>query len=242
MLLNLCLSSCSVDNSKALKDKDDDWVIHGQFLLTNKTENGWNSKDNKIYEASTMKAIELEELNEIDINLYNTLSNGDLMYLYMIDGEFGTNDVNWDCDVLINDKIYEINGSYAFKIAKCLVKKNNNNKTYTEETWIPDLNINIENLTPNSLYIPSYQDNSLLSDNAVVISGAGLYTVVCAQYSNGDYGLALIKKEDRNGIAYEEKIEEVVEYSGNYIAPIHNPRTDPIEENSEEEIEEDNNE
>ena len=197
------------------------WVAHGQYLLADGTENGWNGKDTAVYEASALKAIALEDVKAIDADLYTALSAKDVKYLYTIDLLFGTNDAGWTTDFLKDGKLYHANGSYAFKIAQCTVDVDGDNKVYAEDQWISDpKTAHAESLTPATMFMPVWQEEAdengfSWASNPVVIGGAGLYTLVIAQYNNASspeqagYGIGLVLKEAKDGIAYEEVVEFV---------------------------------
>lgn len=197
------------------------WVAHGQFLLADGTENAWNGKDTALYEASALKAIAVEDVKAIDNDLYTALSGKDIKYLYTIDLLFGTNDAGWTTNFLKDGKLYRANGSYAFKIAQCTVDVDGDNKVYAEDQWISDpKTAHAESLTPATLFMPVWQEEAdengfSWASNPVVTGGAGLYTLVIAQYNNASspeqagYGIGLVLKEAKDGQAYEEILEYV---------------------------------
>jgi len=206
----------AVDETKVLEDETHAaWVAHGQFLLEDGTENGWNGKDTELYEASALKAISFEELKAIDEDVYNTLKEKDVKYLYTTNLVFGTNKVDWSSNFLKDGQLYKANGSYCFKVAQCTVDVDGDNKVYAEDQWISDpKTAYVEALTPDTVFYPTWQEekdeNGFAWDkNPVVIGGAGLYTLVMAQYNtvsaagNPGYGAALIKKEEKEGVDYE---------------------------------------
>lgn len=224
MLISLaaCSNGGSNGGSKALADDSHAaWVVHGQYLLADGTENGWNGKDTAVYEASSMTAASLDDIKALDEELYNTLSSKDVKYLYTADVLFGTNDAGWTTNALIDGVMYKANGSYAFKVAQCSVDKDGDNTVYAEDQWISDpKTAYAESLTPATLFMPVWQEEAdengfSWASNPVAIGGSGLYTIVCAQYNsvsaagNPGYGIGLVKKEDKDGIAYEQIVEWV---------------------------------
>lgn len=195
------------------------WVAHGQYLLADGTQNGWGGKDTEVYEASALKAIALEDVKAIDEGVFEALSGKDVKFLYATDLIFGTNDAGWSCKFLKDGKLFNANGSYAFKVAQCTVDIDGDNKVYSEDQWISDpKTAYVEALTPDTVFYPAWQEEKdengfSWADNPVVTGGAGLYTVVVAQYANASapdapgYGVALILKEAKDGIPYEEILE-----------------------------------
>jgi len=197
------------------------WVVHGQYLLADGTENGWNGKDTAVYEASTMTAASLDDIKALDAALFEALSSKEVKYLYMTDVIFGTNDAGWTTDALIDGKMFKANGSYAFKVAQCSTDKDGDKVVYAEDQWISDpKTAYAESLTPSTLFMPIWQEEAdengfSWASNPVVTAGPGLYTIVCAQYNavsaagTPGYGIGIVKKEDKDGIAYEEIVEWV---------------------------------
>ena len=218
----LAMAACSQPKPQPLKDDThESWVAHGQFLLADGTANAWNGKDSDLYEKSALTAIALEDVKAIDQSLYDTLSKKEVKYLYKIDLLFGTNDAGWTTDAMIDGKKYHANGSYAFKIAQCSVEADGDTKVYSEDQWISDpKTAHAESLTPATMFMPVWQEEAdengfSWASNPVVIGGSGLYTLVIAQYKNASdpktpgYGIGLVLKEKKEGIAYEEVVEYV---------------------------------
>lgn len=218
LALTMLVSLAACGAGEPLKDEEHAaWVAHGQFLLADGTENGWNGKDTALYEASTLTAIALDEVKKIDKDLYDTLSGKDVKYLYTIDLIFGTNDAGWAAKFLKDGKICSANGSYAFKIAQCNVDVDGENKVYAEEQWISDpKTAYAEALTPDTVFYPTWQEEPdengfAWNMNPVVTGGPGLYTLVIAQYANASapgqpgFGVGLVLKEAKEGIPYEDE-------------------------------------
>ncbi len=193
------------------------WVAHGQFLLADGTQNAWNGKSSDLYEKSALKAISLNDVKAINEELYNTLSSKEIKYLYTIDLIFGTNDATWSTNFLNTEGVlYKANGSYAFKIAQCNADVDGDTKVYAEDQWISDPHTAYaESLTPATVFYPVWQEEVdengfSWASNPVVIGGAGLYTLVIAQYKTVSaagtpgYGVGLVMKEAKEGIDYEE--------------------------------------
>ena len=197
------------------------WVAHGQYLLADGTENSWNGKDTEIYEKSALTATTLDDVKTISEDVYNALSKKEVKYLYKVDLIFGTNDAGWTTNFLKDGVLYRANGSYAFKIAQCTVDVDGDNKVYAEDQWISDpKTAHAESLTPDTLFMPIWQEEAdengfSWASNPVVTGGAGLYTLVIAQYKNASspeqagFGIGLVLKEAKEGIDYEEIVEYV---------------------------------
>ena len=195
------------------------WTAHGNYLLPDGTANNWNGKDSEIYEATALTAIKLEDVKAIDEDLYNALAAKEVKYLYTIDLLLGTNDAGWTTNCLIDGKLFHANGSYALKVAQCTVDIDGSNKVYAEDQWVPDAKTaNAESLTPATLFMPAWQEEKDENGfdwtaNPVAIGGSGVYTLVVAQYTNASspekagYGMGLVLKEAKDGIAYEEIVE-----------------------------------
>ena len=216
VMMVLSMAACA-KKAEPLADKDHAaWVIHGQMLLEDGTENGWNGKDAALYEKSALTAIALDDVKKIDNDLYKALSGKDIKYLYKIDVIFGTNDAGWTSGFLRDGKLGQANGSYCFKIAQCSVDQDGDAKIYAEDQWISDpKTAYAESLTPATLFMPVWQEEEdengfSWASNPVVIGGAGKYTLVIAQYNNASapdkpgFGIGLVLKEAKDGIAYEE--------------------------------------
>ena len=222
VLMVLSMVACGKKAAKPLADEGHQaWVAHGQFLLEDGSENSWNGKDQELYEKSSLTAIAVEDVKAINEDLYKALSGKQVKYLYKIDLIFGTNDAGWTTDFLKDGKLYHANGSYAFKIAQCTIDVDGDTKIYAEDQWISDpKTAYAESLTPDTMFMPVWQEEPdeygfSWASNPVVTGGPGLYTLVIAQYTNASdpsnpgFGIGLVQKEAKDGIAYEE-VQEFV--------------------------------
>ena len=197
------------------------WSILGNQLLPDGTPNGWGDKDSEIFEKSALTAITLEDVKAIDEAVYEALAAKEVKYLYAGDIIVGTNDANWTTKCLIDGKLFKANGSYAIKAGPCTVDIDGDLKVYSVDQYISDpKTAYAEDLTPATLFMPTWQEEKdengfSWADNPVVIGGAGLYTLIVAQYKNASapdqpgFGMALVLKEAKEGIAYEEILEWV---------------------------------
>ena len=217
----LSMTACS-GGGAALKDESHaSWVSHGQFLLADGTENSWNGKSTELYEKSALEAIALKDVKAISEDLYKALEGKEVKYLYKTELIFGTNDAGWTTNFLKDGKLFRANGSYAFKIAQCTVDVDGDNKVYAEDQWISDpKTAYAESLTPDTVWYPIWQEEPdeygfSWASNPVVTGGAGVYTLVIAQYNsvsaagNPGFGVGLVLKEAKDGIAYEEILEYI---------------------------------
>lgn len=194
------------------------WVVHGNNKIGD-LNNDWDSKSNELYEASTMTAVSLNDVAQISEEVATTLKGKDLKHLYTLDVTFGENDASWTTRVMKADgKIYDINGSYAFKVGK--VSYSESLDVYATNQWISDpKTAHAESLTDN-VFVPVWQETPdengfSWSMNPACIGGAGTYTLIAAEYNTAStattpgYGFALVLKEA--GTAATEDVE-VVKY------------------------------
>ena len=211
------MTSCGYDK-KVREDSEATWVMHGQYLLSDgETVNGWNGKTNELYEASKMTATSVAEVAEYAQEVADVLKGKSIKYLYAGEAVFGLNDAGWTANFLIGEDLYQANGSYAFKVARCLYDAAED--VYAEDQWIPDAKkANAESLTPDTFFVPVWQETPdkfgfSWGSNPVVIGGAGKYKMIVAQYTDVSaagvpgYGIAAVKLEDG---AENEKAQKYV--------------------------------
>lgn len=232
--LSACFGAKSTDNSKksessqggqteqVLEDKNSyAWAVHGNHLLADETPNGWNGKDNELYEASKMTAISLAEAKRIDATVGAALESKDVKYLYKYEGIIlGVNDAGWKTNFKMNDKMYKANGSYCFKAVK--LSYDAEEEVYAEEQWIPhDHDGHTEALTSNLWVSPTFAEepdaDGFSWDYNPVAKEAGKFTLIVAEYNAApsatvcNYGIALVKTEEMTGQAFEEIVEFVAD-------------------------------
>ena len=211
------MTSCGYDK-KVKEDSEATWVMHGQYLLSDgETVNDWNGKTNELYEASKMTATSVAEVAEYAQEVADVLKGKSIKYLYAGEAVFGLNDAGWTANFLIGEDLYQANGSYAFKVARCLYDAAED--VYAEDQWIPDPHkANAESLTPDTFFLPVWQETPdrfgfSWTSNPVVIGGAGKYKMIVAQYTDVSaagvpgYGIAAVKLEDG---AENEKAQKYV--------------------------------
>ena len=211
------MTSCGYDK-KVREDSEATWVMHGNYLLSDgETVNGWNGKTNELYEASKMTATSVAEVAEYAQEVADVLKGKSIKYLYAGEAVFGLNDAGWTANFLIGEDLYQANGSYAFKVARCLYDAAE--EVYAEDQWIPDpKTANVESLTPDTYFVPVWQETPdkfgfSWGSNPVVIGGAGKYKMIVAQYTDVSaagvpgYGIAAVKLEDG---AENEKAQKYV--------------------------------
>ncbi len=214
LMMVISFAGCTKKNVP-LEDKTHEcWNALGQYLLADGTANGWADKATEVFEKSNLTAISVEDVKAISEEVYNALKSKDVKYLYTIDLIFGTNDAGWSTGCIIDGKIFKANGSYALKIGQCSSEVDGDVKVYSVDQWISDpKTAHVESLTPATYFVPTWQEEKdangfTWADNPVVIGGAGLYTVVVAQYNTvsskdaAGFGIACIKKEAKEGIEY----------------------------------------
>ena len=109
----------SFDRTKVLADASaHSWVIHGNNMI-GESVNGWADKSNDLYAASAMTTVSVDTVAALDKNLADTLVSKQVVALYTGEVTFGVNDSGWTTRVKKADgKLYDINGSYAFKVGK----------------------------------------------------------------------------------------------------------------------------
>lgn len=176
-------------------------------------EGSWTTTEKNLMEATSLKAV-----GQLDDNLGKKLAAKAPKYLYMAEITMGASGAGWTSFAMENGKRMKLDGTFTVKVI--LGQYDDEDENYTIQQWIPDpKTAHIEALTDN-LFVPIWQealdDNGFSwSDNPVVLSGAGEYYLIIADYGkvsdadNAGYGFALIKKADVEGDGtVEEKVEE----------------------------------
>jgi hypothetical protein len=204
--------SAGGNEDKVLEDTENAaWVLHGNFELSDGTVNGWNGKDNELYEASKMTAISIKEAKAISASVGEKLAAKKVKYLYKYEGaRFGHNDAGWSGKFLDAERnLFQANGSYAFKAAK--VSYDAEEEVYAEQTWMPDPKVSYAESLDGNIFFPRWtetfdEDGFSWAQDNFVRSGAGVYTVIVAQYDNApaypdspNYGFAIVKTGDVEG-------------------------------------------
>lgn len=215
--LVLGLAACGAkaaggNEDKVLEDTENAaWVLHGNFELADETVNGWNGKDNDLYEKSKMTAISLKEAKAISASVGEKLASKKVKYLYKYEGaRFGHNDAGWSGKFLDAERnLFQANGSYAFKAAK--VSYDAEEEVYAEQTWIPDPKVSYAESLDGNMFFPRWtetfdEDGFSWAQDNFVRSGSGVYTVIVAQYDvspaypdTPNYGMAVVKTGDVEG-------------------------------------------
>ena len=213
--LMLGLAACPKGNaneSKVLEDTNNAaWVLHGNFILADgETVNGWNGKDNELYEAPKMTAISIKEAKQINKEVGEKLASKKVKYLYKYEGAvFGKNDAGWTGKFLDEERnLFQANGSYAFKAAT--VSYDAEEEVYAEQQWIPDPRVSHAESLDGNIFFPRWtetfdEDGFSWAQDNFVRSGAGVYTVIVAQYdvavseTQPNFGFAVVKTADVEG-------------------------------------------
>lgn len=192
------------------------WCLHGNFILADgTTQNGWNGKDKALYEASKMTAISIKEARELDAKVGEALASKKVKYLYKYEGAvLGTNDAGWTAKFLDEKKdLYQANGSYVFKATALTYDAEE--EVYSEDQWIPDPKVSYAESLDGNVFFPTWseaydEDGFSWAENNVLRSGAGVYTIIVAQYdvavspTQPNFGVAAIRTAEKEGIAYEK--------------------------------------
>jgi len=205
-------------SNKVLEDKDSyGWAVHGNNVLADGTDNGWNGKANEVYEKSLMTAQSIEGVSKIDKAVADKLAAKEVKYLYVYEGlQLGTKSAGWTTRFLGDDgKVYIADGSYCAKVVK--LTYDSEDEVYSEAQWIPhDHDGRTEALTDNVWLGPWQEkadDNGFSWDYNPTIKGGqgGTYTVIIAQYVAGEndpvYGIGFVKTADaEEPLPIEEEI------------------------------------
>ena len=203
----IAMTACSGGN-KPLEDKDHKLCIYGEIILPDGTKNAWNGKSQELYEKSMMTPISVADAKKIDKGVGELLAKRNVKYLYKFEGlQIGHPDASdWTAFFVKNNQFYKADASFVFKAA--FLDYIEEDEKYAEVQWIPDpKTAHVESLTPDTYFTPTWQeaaDDYGLSwaSNPVVTGGAGVYTMIVAQYkeiSAADvygFGIAAVRTGD----------------------------------------------
>ena len=160
------------------------------------------------------KVAALTAVKDIDEGVYDALvAKGDAVkgVYTLANVTMGLTKEGWGQNFKDGDKIYNANASYVAKIIK--TKYNQEDDAWSTSQWIPDpKTAHVENL--KNYWSPTFQeeadeDGFEWAQNPVVTAGAGVYTVIFAEYTGGatfehcNYGVAFVKTEELP-VKYEE--------------------------------------
>ena len=185
--------------------EDPDHYYHVVGNNEYKYNDNWTNNEWGAYEHNKLTPISLNEVKDLDADLYNKLAEKDIKYLYSTEIRLGVNETGWTNKSLINGKVYVQDGSYSFKIISSHYEETDG--FYVTEKWMPDpYTTHVESLTPETLFIPQWAETKdefgfSWVDNPVCIGQGGVYTVVFAAYDNesaaqqAGAGFGLILKE-----------------------------------------------
>jgi len=194
------------NEDKVLEDTNNAaWVLHGNFDLADGTANEWNGKDSELYEKSKMTAISLKEAKAISASVGEKLAGKKVKYLYKYKGaKLGMKVAGWTAKFLDDERnLFQANGSYVFKAAT--VSYDAEEEVYAEQQWIPDPKLSYAESLDGNMFFPRWtetfdEDGFSWAQNNVVRSGAGVYTIIVAQYDaapaypdSPNFGIAAIK-------------------------------------------------
>lgn len=228
-------SSISSDNyvieeDKVLVDEScDGWLSRGEHIANGITTS-WEYNTND-FDALKMKPVSFKDVKKISEDVASSLSNRKLKHLYTSTIEFGAIESSWTCKALVNGEAKTLNGNYSFKVTKVDIVENNEHFT---TMWIPDFyNVNCETLTPDTLFMPSFQEELSEYDKAVCIGGKGVYQLIAAEYyvdqdsEVSEFGLALVKHDTEDSLNERERHHKVLSNSSEYIASANNHQEKP---------------
>ena len=171
------------------------WVIQGENMLSDGTLNTWdNQRDKELIFKNTMYRIGLADLYNLDENMGSILERRTFRYIYRFDGLVlgGRMGVEWEQTEPFADHTEIINGAYCFKFTKC--SYNEEEDYYFVNQWIPDeYYYECENLSPDIL--SCYQSNNNFNPHPYE---SGVFTVIATEFTDGNFGLGLIKTGEWN--------------------------------------------
>lgn len=183
------------------------------------SKDGEHAVDWKYTEQGAMTKSSVAEVKTLDATVGAKLeAKTALKDVYVYQGaQFGCTEVGyagWTAKALIDGEVQTVDGGYAVKAIECTFDEED--EKWLSSQWIPDPHTAcVENLTPASLFVPTWQETAdengfAWNDNPVVIGGAGVYTIIVARYTTAadesktdayNYAMALIKTEAKE--AYE---------------------------------------
>ena len=157
-----------------------------------------------------MTAISIKEARKINAEVGEKLASKKVKYLYKYEGAiFGKNDAGFSKKFLDEERnMFQANGSYVFKAAT--VDYDAEEEVYAEQQWIPDPRVSHAESLDGNMFFPRWtetfdEDGFSWADDNVVRSGAGVYTVIVAQYdvavseTQPNFGFAVVKTADVEG-------------------------------------------
>ena len=162
-----------------------------------------------------LKETTLENVKALDAGVGAALEakGAALKKVYSLSGvSVGLEELGWSQKFKQDDKIMRANASYCLKIIKTTYSMEDD--VWGETKWNPDPHTShVENL--KNYWSPTFQeeadaDGFAWDQNPVVTGGAGIYTVVFAEYNAApdlatcNFGCAFIRTEEKQGVAYTE--------------------------------------
>ncbi len=191
------LCSCSKSNLVKLTTDTNEfsWYLMGdnQLIYNDNTIN--NS-----YKPTSYNKLSLTSINSLNNYLFTSIDEDIVIYTYYISNIcLGTIDSKWDTLGLINSKEYIFNGSYVIKLYSYSFNLSTN-KWIKNQVLCDFKTTNVQSLTPDTLFVPSNDDNY---EDVICIDGSGIYDLYLVKFVNNyqyDYGIALFKNENTEGI------------------------------------------
>lgn len=174
-----------------------------------------------------LKDVTLDEVKEIDATVGAKLEakKAKVKALHVIEKvTVGVDDAGYSKKFLNDEKeLYEANGSFTLKVIHWTYDSKLD--MWADAKWVPDpKKAHVENLA--NYFVPTFQEDKdeygfSWADDSVVTAGAGVYTLILAEYTEGpskelcNYGIAMVKTQDLEGEEYV-KVEDWVKDAHTY--------------------------
>ncbi|MCR5184569.1 MAG: hypothetical protein K6C32_00590 [Bacilli bacterium] len=165
---------------------------------------GWTATD-----ANAMEATSVAKVAEADKAVAKKLAKHKLDWLYIKEGlTYGVESGGWKANFKKDGKVYQADASYTVKAIWVDADE--------AQQWVSDPKTAHAEALNDNVFFPTWQEDAdadgfAWDQNPVVTGGAGVYTLVVAKYTrtstakDAGYAMALIKTEDKEGIAYEKQ-------------------------------------
>lgn len=212
----IALAACGgsgVNDDTVLADAE-----HATYCIAgpSQTTVGGESIDWDYSEAGVMTASSRNDLKAVSQDLYDDLKAVKLSSLYIIkDVVIGAEAAGYKKTALLDGALVQADGALTIKVIS--VNYDAEDDVYSADEWLPSPEHYGESLTPDLYWCPPHyetpDENGLShSSDAVVVGGAGTYTLVLARYVDvkedlSTLGVGLVLQEaNPDG----EQVEEIV--------------------------------